>query len=161
VRIVGELNEAKTLLDRSGRAGVLAPSSIALRDVPMERERPCAERGFLGGNRSPWPNNLGYCQEVAEVGVGPRRCVHLRTNSNTRSVRVRSYGANDQSSWRLDLACHVLPATSDDFMAGKPERDDFLGTPGHDGLASSCIFAFSIGVAASLSNSAALHPSRS
>jgi hypothetical protein len=76
--------------------------------------------------------------------MGPRWRVHPRTNGNARGVRVRSGSAYDESSWRLDLGCHFLPATSDDFMDRDPEWDDFLGTLGHDSLTSFCIFAFSI-----------------
>ena len=111
----------------------------------MERKHGCTERGFSVGDCSRWRSDLGYRQEEAEVGHGSRWRVHLRAGGNARYVGVRSYSAYDQSSGRLDLARHVLPATSHDVMDGDFERDDFLGTFGHDSLTSPCTFAFSIG----------------
>jgi hypothetical protein len=78
------------------------------------------------------------------VGLGPRWCVHPGTDSNVRGSGVCSYSAYDQPSGRLDLACHVLPVPSDDFMDGDFGWNDLLSTLGHDSLASFCAFALQI-----------------
>src|ERR1700693_2346236 len=107
----------------------------------MERKHGRTEPGFLDRDRSRWPNNLGHCSKDAEVGLGPRRRVHPGTVGNARGVGVCSYSPCTQSSRRLDLAYHVLPAASDDSMDGDPKWDDFLGTFGNDSLTPSCTFA--------------------
>ena len=132
----------------------MAAGGDALCYIPMERKHYSIEPGFLDGNRSRWPNNLGYCSKDAEVGLGPRWRVHPGTDGNPLGVVVCSYPTYDQSSRRLDLACHILPAASDDSMDGDPEWDDFLSTLGHDSFTSSCTLAAPIGgkVSADLAN---------